>query len=116
MLVLPPFSFRIEPEHVAAYREALGEPGDRVPFAMALRALASEEVTAALTDMAQGKLCIHLGQDVTAGSDLRAGIAYRCELRVIRQSANELRIEQRLRLESGETAAAFMSGIRLVAG
>eukprot|EP01034_Spumella_vulgaris_P008681 gene8681-11046_t len=37
---------------------------------MGLRALASDHVAAALKDLAQGRLCIHLGQEVTARSDL----------------------------------------------
>ncbi|WP_421693098.1 hypothetical protein [Aestuariivirga sp.] len=114
-LVLPPFPFRIEPEHVVSYRAALGEPGTRVPFAMGLRALASDHVAAALKDLAQGRLCIHLGQEVTARSDLCAGVDYICDLRFTRLAGDRIRIEQRLRIGDEEPTATFVSDIRLVA-
>ena len=112
---IPAFAFRITEAEVKSYRRALGVAGHRVPFGMALRALASEPVASAIRDAAQGRHPIHLTEEYRAESQLRAGIDYVCEVRLQCVDADRLRIEQRLSYPSGSTCLTLASDIALVA-
>ena len=112
---IPPFAFRITEAEVESYRRALGVAGHRVPFGMALRALASEPVASAIRDAARGRHPIHIAQEYRAESQLRAGIDYVCEVRMQCVDADRLRIEQRLSDPSGRPCLTLASDIALVA-
>jgi hypothetical protein len=111
---LPAFAFRISAEDVKDYRQALGVGGDRVPFGMALRVLASEAVLQALKEMAAGKHPIHVAQDYKAERPVHAGVDYICEVRLQPAGKDRLRIEQRLCEASGATCLVLASDIALV--
>lgn len=111
---IPAFAFRISTEDVSTYRQALGVGGDRAPFGMALRALATEAVLRALKEMAAGRHPIHVAQDYTAVQPLRAGVDYHCEVSLQPNGADRLRITQRLSESSGETCLLLASEIVLV--
>ena len=112
---IPPFVFRIEPDEVAAYRAALGVPGERVPFGLALRALASEPVASALRDAAGGRHAVHVAQEYRARRVLRAGVDYVCEVRIQPAGEKRLRVMQALRDASGLVCLNLTSEIALVA-
>lgn len=112
---IPAFVFRISEADVESYRRALGVAGRRVPFGMALRALASEPVASAVRDAAQGRHPIHIAQEYRAESQLRVGIDYVCEVRLQCVDGDRLRIEQRLSDPSGCTSLTLASDIALVA-
>ena len=111
---VPAFAFRITEAEVERYRRALGVAGRRVPFGMALRALASEPVASAIRDAAQGRHPIHIAQEYRPESQLRTGIDYVCEVRLQCVEADRLRIEQRLSDPSGCTCLTLASDIALV--
>lgn len=112
---LPAFVFRIEPEEVAAYRDALGVPGARVPFGLALRALTSGPVSSALSDIARGRQAVHVAQEYVARHAIRPGIDYACDVHLQSFGDERLRIEQSLRDPSGLICLSLMSEIALVA-
>ena len=112
---IPAFAFRVTEAEVESYRRALGVAGSRVPFGMALCALASEPVASAIKDAARGRYPIHIAQEYRAESQLRAGIDYVCEVRLQCVDADRLRIEQRLSDPSGRQCLTLASDIALVA-
>lgn len=112
---IPPFVFRIEPDEVAAYRAALGVPGERVPFGFALRALASAPVASALRDVAEGWHAVHVAQEYKSYRALRTGIDYVCEVRIQPSGEKRLRLMQSLRDASGLVCLNLTSEVALVA-
>lgn len=112
---LPSFVFRIQPEEVAAYREALGAPGARVPFGLALRALMAGPFAYAVQDMARGRNVVQLAQDYMATLALCPGVDYLCEVHLQSSGDERLRIEQSLTDPSGRICLKLMSEIALVA-
>ena len=112
---LPSFVFRIQPEDVAAYRSALGAPGARVPFGLALRALMAGPLASTVQDMAKGRHVVHLAQDYVASLALCPGVDYLCEVYLQSSGGERLRIEQSLVDPSGCTCLKLMSEIALVA-
>ena len=110
---IPAFAFRITEAEVKSYRRALGVAGHRVPFGMALRALASEPVASAIRDAAQGRHPIHIAQEYRPESQLRTGIDYVCEVRLQCVEADRIRVEQRLSDPSGRTCLTLASDIAL---
>lgn len=115
VIELPDFVFRITPDEVERYRAALGVSGARVPFGMALRALASDAAMSALRDVAAGRHPVHVAQDYRAEQPLQAGVDYACHLRLLHVATGRLRIEQRLSDASGRTCLTLASDIALVA-
>lgn len=112
---IPAFSFRISAEDVGSYRRALGGgSGDRVPFGMALRALATQAALLALKAAAAGRHPVHVAQDYRAERPLCAGVDYLCEVRLQRNGEDRLRIEQRLCDPPGTTCLLVASDIVLV--
>lgn len=112
---LPSFVFCIQPEEVAAYREALGAPGVRVPFGMAVRALMGGPLASAVQDIARGRHVVHLSQDCVASLALCPGIDYVCNVHLQTSGDERLRIEQSLVDPSGCICLKLMSEIALVA-
>lgn len=112
---IAPFPFRLEPGHVLAYRQALSEQGTRIPFAMALRALARDEVVTAVRRIANGRHCIHLAQEIEAQGELRTGVDYLCDVCIFAVGEDRLRIEQCLRIGEQEPFMILSSTISLVA-
>lgn len=112
---LPPFVFRIDREDVAAYREALGVPGARVPFGLALRALTNGPVASAINDIARGRHAVHVAQECVARRTLQPGLDYACEVHLQSLGDEGLRIEQSLRDPSGLICLSLVSEIALVA-
>ena len=112
---IPPFVFRIEPDEVVAYRAALGVAGERVPFGLALRALASGPVASALRDLAEGRHAVHVAQEYRAHRALRTGVDYVCEVRIQRAGEKRLRVLQALRDASGVVCLNLASEVALVA-
>jgi len=102
---LPSFVFRIQPEDVAAYRSALGAPGARVPFGLALRALMAGPLAST----------VQLSQDYVASLALCPGIDYVCNVHLQTSGDERLRIEQSLVDPSGCICLKLMSEIALVA-
>jgi hypothetical protein len=113
-VALPVFAFRIAADDVARYRDALGDPGPGIPFAMALRALAAEPVAGALQEIAQGRIPVHLGQDVEAAEPLCAAVDYACEVTLRLTARDRLRIEQTLRGEDGRLLLRLASDVALL--
>lgn len=113
-LVVPSFTFRIEPADVERYRAALGASGSAVPLGMALRALTVPSVQKALREMCQGKLPVHLSQDYRLEQPIGVSFDYTCDvcLRVVGE--NRLHIEQRLTGPTGEVCLRLSSEIALV--
>lgn len=111
---IPAFVFRIETEEVAAYRAALGVPGKRVPFGLALRALSSEPVASALHDLSKGWHAVHVAQEYRAGHALCPGIDYLCEAHIHLIGERRLRIEQALSDAAGLVCLSLTSEVALV--
>jgi hypothetical protein len=111
---IPAFTFHITEVDVESYRRALGVAGRRVPLGMALRALTSEPVAAALSEALGGRHPIHIAQEYRAERQLRAGIDYVCEVRLQCVDADRLRVEQRLSDPSGRPCLTLASDIALV--
>ena len=111
---LPSFVLRVQPEEVAAYRDALGAPGARVPFGLALRALMAGPLASAIQDMARGRHVVHLAQDYMATRALCPGVDYVCDVHLQSFGDERLRIEQSLTDPSGCICLKLMSEIALV--
>lgn len=112
---LPSFVFRFQPEDIAAYRDALGAPGARVPFGLALRALMAGPLASAVQDMARGRHVVHLAQDYVATLALCPGVDYVCDVHLQSSGDERLRIEQSLTDPSGRICLKLMSEIAWVA-
>ena len=111
---IPSFIFRIEQDELEGYRRALGVVGERVPYGMALRALASEVVMSALRAAAAGRQPIHVAQEYKAERPLRAGVDYVCNVRLLAVGESLLRVEQSLCDASGFICLTLVSDIALV--
>lgn len=111
---VPAFAFRIAAADVENYRHALGVGGTRVPFGMALRALASDAVRQAIKRVAAGRHPIHVAQEYKATRHLRTGVDYTCDVRLYTAGEDRLRIEQRLADSSGSTCLLVVADIMLV--
>lgn len=112
---LPSFVFRVQPEEVVAYRDALGAPGARVPFGLALRALMVGPLASAVHDIARGRHVVHLAQEYVASLALCPGVDYVCDVRLQPSGDERLRIKQSLTDPSGRICLTLMSEIALVA-
>jgi hypothetical protein len=113
VLVIGPFPFRIEPDEAESYRRAVGTPGSGVPGCMAARALSSAAALPALRGFLGTRIPVLLGQDMTVERPLRTGLDYLCEVRLIREGDNGLRIVQQLRDGSGCLCLTLTSDIGL---
>lgn len=111
---IAPYLFRVEPGHVLAYRQALGEQGTRIPYAMVLRALAREDVMVALSKIADGRHWIHLAQEIVAQGELRIGVDYLCDVRIYSMDRDRFRIALSLRTDEEAPVLILWSDIGLV--
>lgn len=68
-----------------------------------------------LRTVAQGRLCIHLAQDIRAEAELQSGIEYLCTVSIIPLGPNRVSIEQSLCTEDDTLILTLQAEIALVA-
>jgi hypothetical protein len=112
--IIAPFVFRIETDNVESYRAALGAAGGGIPLGMAMQALAVAPVASALREFLGEKTPLHIGQSYRLSEPLRAGVDYRCQVKISLAPADRLRVEQSLHDTTDQLCLAIVSDIAMV--